>query len=502
MNKQEKILDIAKRRGFFWQSAAIHGSIAGFYDYGHLGCALKRKWENLWRRFFLESEENFYEIQTSIIMPESVFEASGHLKSFVDPVVKCSKCGNVERADQLLENVLHENYEGVSPEELMKLIREHGILCPKCKGEFKEAGVLNMMFPLDVGTGKEKRRAYLLPETAQGAYLNFKQEFECLRKKLPMGLAIIGKAFRNEISPRNILIRMREFTQAEVQIFFDPEKINEHPGFETIQDYKLLVCPVEQRGRGVLELSAEDVVNSLGLPRMYVYYMCKIQDFYLRVLRIPRERLRFKELSEEEKAFYNKYHWDVEVFLESLNGFKEIAGIHYRTDHDLKGHQLVSGESLEVNLDGRRFIPHVLELSFGVDRNIYALFELALTEEKERILLKFPRLVAPYDSGVFPLVSRDGLPEKAKEVYGLLRKNGFSVFYDESGSIGRRYRRIDEIGVPAGITIDYQTLEDQSVTLRDRDSMKQVRIGVSELVKKLKMFLEGESLENLGEIIN
>ena len=501
--KQEKILDIAKRRGFFWQTAGIYGGIAGFYDYAHLGCALKRKWENLWRHFFIGLSDNFYEIETCVMMPEDVFNASGHLKSFVDPVVKCSKCKTIFRADHIIESVLKKDYEGFSPEELMKIIKEHNIVCPKCGGKFEEAGVLNMMFPLDVGTGKETRKVYLLPETAQGAYLNFKQEFECLRKKLPLGLAIIGKAFRNEISPRNVLIRMREFTQAELQIFFNPKKINEHHDFESVKDFKLRLFPVANREKNkIIEISCEDAVNKFGLPRFYVYYMAKIQEFYTKVLGLSKDIFRFKELSEEERAFYNKYHWDIELFLESLGGFKEVAGIHYRTDHDLHGHQKVSGESMEVNIDNETFVPHVLELSFGVDRNIYVLFELALKEEEERIVLLFPRLVSPYDAAVFPLVSKDRLPEKAKEVFRFLKESGFSVFYDETGSIGRRYRRIDEIGVPAGITIDYESLENETVTIRDRDSMKQIRVSISELPSVLRRFLKGESLGKLGKLIN
>ncbi|RLJ07624.1 MAG: glycine--tRNA ligase [Candidatus Aenigmatarchaeota archaeon] len=501
--RQEKILDIAKRRGFFWQTADIYGGVAGFYDYAHLGCALKRKWENLWRDFFIGLNDNFYEIETCVMMPEAVFRASGHLKSFVDPVVKCSKCKTIFRADHIIKSVLKKDYEGFSPEELMKIIKEHNIVCPGCGGRFEEAGVLNMMFPVDVGTGKETRKAYLLPETAQGAYLNFKQEFECLRKKFPLGLAIIGKAFRNEISPRNVLIRMREFTQAELQIFFNPKKINEHPDFESVKEFKLRLFPVANREKNeIMEVSCEDAVNKLGLPKFYVYHMAKIQEFYTKVLGLSKDIFRFKELSEEERAFYNKYHWDIELFLESLDGFKEVAGIHYRTDHDLSGHQKVSGQSMEVNIDGETFVPHVLELSFGVDRNIYALFELALKEEEERIVLVFPRLVSPYDAGVFPLVSKDRLPEKAKEVFRFLKESGFSVFYDETGSIGRRYRRIDEVGVPAGITIDYESLEDETVTIRDRDSMKQIRVSISELPVVLRRFLAGESLGKLGKPVN
>ena len=422
----------------------------------------------------------------------------------MDPVVRCRKCGNTERADHIIEDALHENFEGASLERMNQIIKEHNIRCPKCKGPLEETGILNMMFPLNVGTGEESRKAYLSPETAQGAYINFKLEFESLRRKLPMGLAIIGKAYRNEISPRNVLIRQREFTQAELQVFFDPDTIGNHPRFHEVEHYKLRVFPAKDRESGKIEeIPAGEVVSRLGLPKFYVYHMARIQQFYLDVLRLPREIFRFRQLTDEEKAFYNKYHWDIELNLESLGGFKEVAGLHYRTDHDLVGHQKVSGQSQEVNIEGKKFIPHVLELSFGVDRNIYALFELSIVEEKvegkePRDVLMFPRLVSPLDAGIFPLVNKDGLPEKAREIQSLLKEYGFVVFYDSSGSVGRRYRRIDEIGVAAGITIDYESLEHHDVTLRDRDSMKQVRVKISELPVALKRFLHGEDLENLG----
>jgi glycyl-tRNA synthetase len=316
-------------------------------------------------------------------------------------------------------------------------------------------------------------------------------------------LAIVGKAFRNEISPRNVLIRQREFTQAELQIFFDPDTIKEHPRFKEVQSYKLRLCPSKNRKSGkVADVAAKDVVSMLKLPKFYVYHMVRIQQFYLDRLGLPRKVFRFKELTDDEKAFYNKYHWDIELNLESLGRFTEVAGCHYRTDHDLAGHEKVSGESMKVNVEGKKFIPHVLELSFGVDRNVYALFELAITEEKDRTVMKFPRRVSPFDAGLFPLVNKDGLPEKTREVQIVLKKAGFNVFYDSGGSIGRRYRRIDEIGVAAGITVDHQTLKDTTVTLRDRDSMKQIRVKISELSETMRKFVEGKNLDRLGVVIN
>ncbi|MEM7819560.1 MAG: glycine--tRNA ligase [Candidatus Aenigmatarchaeota archaeon] len=494
MKNENRIEEIAKRRGFFWQSSEIYGGLSGFYDYAHLGTLMKKKLENIWRKYFLNLDDNFYEIETTNIMPENVFRASGHIQSFVDPIVKCKKCGNIERADQLIEEELKETFEGLTSEELLNIIKKHNIKCNKCNGSLEEIGTFNLMFSLMVGNNI---KAYLRPETAQGVYINFKREFECLRKKLPFGLAIIGKAFRNEISPRNLLMRMREFTQAELQIFFDPEKINEHKNFDEMKNYKLRIFPVSNRKtKKIEEMSCDDVNKKLHLPKFYVYYMGKIQQFYLDILKFPYEKFRFYELSDEEKAFYNKYHWDIE--LEFSFGWKEVAGLHYRTDNDLIGHQKVSKQDLSIFFNGRKFIPHVVELSFGIDRNILALLDIFYKEEKERTIFLFPRLLAPFDCAVFPLIKRYDLEKKAEEIKKILNSMNYIVFYDDSGSIGRRYRRMDEIGVSCCITIDHKTLEDNTVTIRDRDSMKQIRVKINDLCVALFKFLNGEKLEKLG----
>ncbi len=500
------IIELAKRRGFFWQTAQIHGSISGFYDYAHLGFLLKRRWEGAWRSFFLGLDDNFYEIQSNCILPEGVFKASGHLANFVDPLARCSKCSYSERADQLLEQELKEGFEGRTADEMAALIKEHRIRCPRCKGPFVGIGVLNMMFPVTIGTGEDTKTGYLSPETAQGAYINFKLEFEALRRKFPLGLAIIGKAFRNEIAPRNALVRMREFTQAELQIFFDPDKITSHDRFDEVESYKLQLSPVKNRRNGEVELvMCSDAVKKLGLPKFYVYHMAKVQEFYLDILKLPAGLFRFRQLSDEEKAFYNKYHWDIELRLESAGGWKEVGGLHYRTDRDLAGHEKVSGQSQSISIDGRTFIPHVLEISMGVDRNVYALLELAYAEEKvgeeERAVLKFPRNVSPFDAGIFPLNNKDGLPELARSVQAVLKSFGFNTFYDATASIGRRYRRLDEVGSPVGFTCDYQSLEDKTITMRDRDSMRQIRIKIEDAPTALKRFLVGERLENLGKLV-
>jgi len=483
----EKLNSMMKRRGFIWKSCEQYGGLSGFYDYGHLGTLMKNKFENVWRDFFLGLDSNFFEISPSLIMHENVFKASGHLDHFTDPLVKCTKCDFVERADRILEEQLKEKFEGLGKEEMTELIRKHKMKCPKCGGNLSEVTELNLMFPIDIGAF-DKTKAYLRPETAQGSYLNFSREFDALRKKLPMGLAVIGKAFRNEISPRQGVYRTREFIQAELQIFLDPEKILEHENWNEIKDYKLRLFPASSRDK-IIELTCQEATKELNLPRFYVFYMAQIQKFYLEVLNYPREKIRFFELNEEERAFYNKIHWDFEVKLEALEGFGELCGIHYRTDHDLKSHQKLSGESQEVFFEEKKFIPHVVELAFGIDRNVYALIELFYKEKEDKSILSLPPKVAPFDCAVFPLVNKDGLDKKAYEIYLELRKK-FVCFYDDSGSIGRRYARQDEIGTPLCVTIDFDTSKNSTVTLRDRDSTKQIRVKIEELDNKIEKFYE------------
>ncbi len=483
MEKLEKINAIALKRGFYMPSAEIYkgkADIAGLYAYGHLGKSLKLKLENLWRNFFLKISDNFYEIEGTCILPREVFVASGHLQNFNDPLVECFKCHFRFRADQFLEDELNINVSGLSLEDMTKLIKQNKLKCPKCGSDrLSDVKFFNMMFALSMGAVSKEANAYLTPETAQQSYLAFKRQYEALRRKLPIGLAVIGKVFRNEISPRQLFFRLREFTQAELQVFISEEMLNQDifGEWEKIKDKKVPVKLAKDKVQK--EYKLDELARNYA--KLYLYFLYKIYQFYIEKLKVPKEKFRFRELSEDERAFYNKAHFDIEVDIESLGGFKEIAGLHYRSDYDLSRHQKQSRESLIVTWQNKKVLPHVIELSFGIDRNIFALLDIFYKQEKERTLFKFPPAIAPISIAVFPLVSKDNLPEKAKEVYNILR-NYFDVFYDESDSIGRRYRRQDEIGTPFCVTIDYQTLNDNTVTVRDRDSMKQERVAISSLV--------------------
>ncbi|KYK30590.1 MAG: hypothetical protein AYK23_00945 [Candidatus Proteinoplasmatales archaeon SG8-5] len=475
----EDVQSLAKRRGFIWQSAEIYGALAGFYDYGAMGATLKRRWEDVWLDFFLDLNDNYHLIDSTTILPEASLKASGHLDSFTDPLVECNKCGSAFRADQLIENETGESAEGLSLEEMDGKLTELGLRCLKCKGGFDSARTFNMMFPVQVGT-KGGDVAYLRPETAQGAYLNFKRHFEIMRRKLPLGLAIIGKAYRNEIAPRQGVYRMRELIQAELQIFMDPETFGAQLELDEMKGKEIMVQLVGSRGRSNAEpVLCEILIDAHGLPPFFVYHMYKIQEFYLEEVGIPGDKFRFFEKSEKERAFYNLLHFDIEVELSTLGGFRELAGIHYRGDYDLSRHQKHSKEKMEVSVDGKRLVPHVLELSFGVDRNVWALLDIHFSDERTGILRLPPRL-APYTFAVFPLMKKDDLVSIAKELHYML-KCRFSTLYDASGSIGKRYARMDEIGTPFCVTVDYDGLEDGTVTVRDRDSTDQKRVKKDDL---------------------
>ncbi|MEK6917967.1 MAG: glycine--tRNA ligase [Nanoarchaeota archaeon] len=493
--KIDEINKIATSRGFFFQTAEIYGGNAGFYTYGHLGKLLKINWENLWRKHFLSLDDNFHEIQSNNILPEAVFKASGHLENFNDPMTECKKCRFRFRADQFLEDNGVGEAEKLSIEEMSNVIREKKLKCPKCGGELGEVKQFNMMFSVNVGFNDEK--SYLSPETAQGAYITFLNEFKATRGKLPLGLAIIDKAYRNEISPRQMFFRLREFSQAELQIFFDSNKIDEHDKWKDVAKKILRVKLAKDKDIG--EKSCENLHKD-GIPKFYVYYLAKVQEFYLDILMIPKEKFRFRELGKEERAFYNKIHFDVEVDLETFGGFREVGGIHYRGEHDLIGHAKISGKNFEVFYDGKKVLPHVLELSFGVDRNIWTLLDIFYRVGKDGSMFSFPTTISPIKAAVFPIVKRDDFEKMADEIVSDLGKES-KIVYDKGGSIGRRYARNDEIGTPFCITIDEESLKGKDVTIRERDTTKQIRVKIADLKNSLKKIVDGDlEFEKAGKI--
>src|SRR5574341_975903 len=476
----DQIMQLALERGFYFPSCEVYADAqAGFWEYGPSGVSFKNKFIELWRRELVR-RDRMMEIDGSQIMSQSVFIASGHLASFADPIVGCEKCKSIFRADKLIAEVTSVVIpESAELAEFDKVIAEKTVVCPKCKGKFNKAHKFNMMFK--VGIGPESEPAYLRPETCQSIFVDFPRLFKTMRGKLPVGIAQIGKSFRNEISPRQSLLRLREFYQAEIEIFCNPNKLNDLEKFSEIENTEIRIMVDDS----IKTMTCKQALDSGILPnKLVAYYLGLLIEFYQKS-GIDITRSRFRKLGDKEKAFYASVAFDFEV--ETTTGWLELVACNYRSDYDLSGHMKVSKESMEVlDVDGK-VLPHVFELSMGIDRSLYCILEHSLVDDKQndRLLLKLKPYLAPIQVGIFPLVTKDGLAEKASQIFETVKKD-FVATYDESGSIGRRYRRLDESGVPFGVTVDRQTLEDDTVTVRERDSMQQIRIKSSELPAHLR----------------
>lgn len=481
-NLYDKLMKLFLNRGFFFPSCEIYSDTpAGFWEYGKLGVLLRNRYIEVWRRELVRRDD-MIEIDGSQIMAKQVFIASGHLESFADPVSRCKKCGALHRVDKLIEEKTGIRVpERIKNEEIDGLLRKYNVNCPICKGELGPVGRFNMMFQVRVGGAEDE--AYLRPETCQSIFVDFHRIYMTMGLKLPFAICQFGKSFRNEISPRQSLMRLREFYQAEIEVFFNPKKANEYEKVKSMADYKLRLMP---KGRDLAEKTCREAVEE-GIISNYVsaYYLALIQRFYEKI-GLDINRLRLRQLDEEEKAFYAIEAWDLEA--ETSLGWVELVACNYRGDYDLSGHMRVSGKDLTVLDDGEKIVPHVFELSMGVDRSLYTLIEHSYSETQNRRILKLPYFLAPIQVAVFPLVSKDGLPEKALKIYEMIKLD-FDAIFDEKGDIGRRYRRMDEIGTPVCVTIDYQTLNDDTVTIRDRDTMSQRRVHVSDLKNTLSAIL-------------
>ncbi|MEM2739312.1 MAG: glycine--tRNA ligase [Candidatus Bathyarchaeia archaeon] len=575
MDLYDKVMDLARRRGFIWQSYEIYGGVRGFIDLGPLGVMLKRRIEEKWRRFFAD-RLGLLEIESPVISPRIVFEASGHLEHFKDPMTVCTGCGRAYRLDHLIKDstgIPDSRLEGLSLEDLDRLVDSYDIRCPQCGSKLGEPEYFLTMFETRIGP-LSGDIGYARPETAQGMFVAFKRLLEYARGSLPFGVAQIGRVMRNEISPRQGPIRLREFTIAEFEFFFDPDD-RSCPFISEVEGEELRILTAERRMKGLDEPIIVTVGEAVGrglIKLEWLAYFMALAKRFLEELGVPDDKQRFIEKLDSERAHYSIQGFDQEVYL-SRWGWIEVSGHNYRTDYDLSRHQKFSGVELtvfkpypypvkakrlvvkpdyrsigsryrekartildalgrmdpyevrrivsekgllelegcrieaselsfveeEYEESGRKFIAHVVEPSFGVERLLYIALEYAYREVDDRVVLKLPRDLAPIQVAIYPLLSRDGLPEKAYKIYRAIKDAGFKVEYDESGSIGRRYARADEIGIPIVVTIDYKSLEDDTVTLRDRDTWRQVRVKVCELEDKLRGYLEGRaSFDELG----
>jgi len=428
----EKIVSLCKQRGFVYQSSEIYGGFGAVYDYGPLGVELKNNIAKYWWKEMTQIHENIVGLDSGILMHPKIWEASGHVNEFHDPLVDCKQCNSRFRADDLSENINNEEWDKIK--------------CPICgtTGRMTSPRQFNLMFKTQVGPVEEAgSEAYLRPETAQGIYVNYQLVQGSTRMKIPFGIAQIGKAFRNEIIARNFIFRTREFEQMEMQYFVKPGQDN-----EAMLDWKN-----------------------------------KRFNFYIETLGINKNNLRFHEHNKNELAHYAKEAWDIEYNYPF--GWSEIEGIHNRTDFDLARHEKFSNKNLKYfdQANNERYLPYIIETSAGLNRMMLAVLVDSYWEDTDnnRTVMKLHPKIAPIKAVICPLVKKDGLPEKARSIVDILKPH-FNILFDQQGSIGKRYYRQDEAGTPFGITIDHQTIKDNTITLRYRDSQKQDRISIEKVL--------------------
>ncbi|GAA0296292.1 glycine--tRNA ligase [Halarchaeum salinum] len=571
------LVELAKRRGFFFQSSEAYGGVSGFYTYGPQGASLKEHVEETWRERFAVAEGHM-QIDAPTVMPEPVFEASGHLDGFDDMLVECASCNESHRADHLIEGATDiEEAESLPTDEVAALLDAHDIDCPTCGAPLAGQPVdeFNLMFETNIGPGTSQT-GYLRPETAQGIFVEFPRLKEYARGQLPFGVTQVGKSYRNEISPRNALVRTREFTQAELELFVDPD--DEGPDVSAVADVEVTLYPAENQPDGdYVETTVGDAVTE-GIVDPWVAYYLGVATEWYETIGVDFERFRYRQHQPGERAHYASDCWDAEADVSAAGeepDWIEIAGYAYRGDYDLTKHDehaddtftvfkqydepktverasvdpdmsylgpefggaaadvadalatlaerdraafedeevtvTVDGEEYTVPTEktgfefaeeteaGRHVTPHVVEPSIGIDRTVYTVLAHAYDEDEvdegERTVLRLDTSVAPTGVAVFPLMDKDGMGERARDIAADLRAAGYDVTYDDSGNIGRRYRRQDEIGTPFCVTVDYESVEDdpETVTLRERDSTEQVRVASDDLESILADLRAGET---------
>ncbi len=558
------LMSLCKRRGFIWPSFELYGGVAGMYDYGPLGCSLRNNIVEVWRSIY-KGREGFVEIDSETVNPREVFKASGHLDEFSDLITYCKECQAPFRADHLVKE-FYDNPDVLSPKDLEEAFVKHNIRCLECGGELGPVDEFNLMFRTNIGPGSA-RVGYLRPETAQGIFVNFPNLYRYNREKMPLGVIQTGRSYRNEIAPRQGMIRMREFNQMEVELFVDPED-KDWVRFPDIENETLDLVP-NTTGELVTMTVKEAVDKGIIANRVLAYFVHTTKQLLIR-LGIDPKRLRFRQHLEDEMAHYAADCWDAEVLLSY--GWTEITGIADRGCWDLSRHAEFSGADLNhfkrfdepremevekvrakhkalgpafkgkakdiaaamesmdpsavvdgkltINVDGEditlteeffevatvkekvageRVVPHVIEPSHGLDRIFYSVLEHAyeVDSEKDYTVLRFKPEVAPIKVGVFPLMEKDGLDDVAKEIYENIHSYRVEAYYDGSGTIGKRYARMDEVGTPWCITVDYDTLQDGTVTIRDRDTTEQKRIPRSEAARIVDELLAGKSFADI-----
>ena len=561
------LMALCKRRGYIWPSIELYGGVAGMYDYGPLGCALKNNIVDVWRSIY-KGREGFVEIDSDTVNPREVFQASGHLENFSDYITYCKKCGAPFRADHLVKQY-YDNPDVLGPKDLDEAFVEHNLRCPDCGGELGPVDEFNLMFRTNIGPGSA-RIGYMRPETAQGIFVNFPNLYRYNREKLPLGVIQTGRSYRNEIAPRQGMIRLREFNQMEVELFVDPED-KTWPRYKDIEDETLRLVP--NTTLELTEMTVKEAVDKGVIANeVLAYFVCTTKQLLVR-LGIDPARLRFRQHLKDEMAHYANDCWDAEVLLSY--GWMEITGVADRGCWDLSRHSQFSGQDmshfkkfdepvemevekvkakhkalgpkfkakakdiatamesktaddikdgiLTVELDGekveltdefyevvkvkekvagKRVIPNVIEPSHGLDRIFYSVLEHAYehNDEDDYTVLHLKPEIAPIKVGVFPLMEKDGLDDIAMEIHEKLQAARIESYYDGSGTIGKRYARMDEVGTPYCITVDYESKDGDTkgtVTIRDRDSRQQKRISIDDAEMKIRSLMAGADFASI-----
>ena len=558
------LMSLCKRRGFIWPSFEIYGGVAGMYDYGPLGCSLRNNIVDVWRAIY-KGREGFIEIDSETVNPREVFKASGHVDEFSDYITYCTKCQAPFRADHLVKEFF-ENADVLGPKELEQAFIDHDVKCPECGGDLGPVDEFNLMFKTNIGPGSN-RVGYMRPETAQGIFVNYQNLYRYNREKMPMGVIQTGRGYRNEIAPRQGMIRMREFNMMEVELFVDPDD-KDWPRFKDIENEEIDLVP--NTGVGMITTTVGKAVeDGIIANRVLAYFVYTTRQLLVR-LGVDPKRLRFRQHDKDEMAHYAADCWDAEALLSY--GWTEITGIADRGCWDLSRHAEYSGADLthfkrfdepkEVEVDkvrakhkalgpefkgkakdiaaametktpsdvkdgkltvtvdgedivlddrffeiakvkekitGERVIPHVIEPSHGLDRIFYTVLEHSYShsDEEDYTVLRLKPEVAPIKVGVFPLMEKDGLDDLARRIYEGVHSHRVEAYYDGSGTIGKRYARMDEIGTPWCITVDYDSLQEGTVTIRDRDSKEQKRIAVDDVPAVIDSLIAGKPFAQL-----
>ena len=502
-----EIAAFCKKTGLIFPNSEIYGGFSGFFDYGPRGVEIKNAIKQSWWNTFVKKRQDVVGIDGTTITNPKVWHASGHVDSFTDPLLDCKKCKSRIRGDHIIEDSLKIPTDGMSLDEINKLVKKHKITCPKCSGELTEARNYNLMFKTNVGPiDNDESIAYLRPETAQVIFADFKAVTDSSRLKLPFGIAQIGKAYRNEIAPRDFLFRSREFEQMEIEYFVHPKDVDKCPLMtKEILSKKILILTEKNQleKTDAKQISINDAIKNKIFPNPWLAYFIYQTHKWFLDLGIKEENLRLRQHRKDELAHYAKGCVDIDYNFPF--GWKEIHGNADRGTYDLDQHSKHAGKPQQIfdEETKEKITPHVAsEPSQGLDRAFLALLIDAYEKpEKDHTILKIDPRLSPVEVAVFPLVKKDGIKEKAEEIYNKLNEQFITVL-DIAGSVGKRYYRMDEIGTPICITVDYDTKEDGTVTIRDRDTGKQARCKIDVLNETIRKLIAKEiKIKDVGKIV-